>query len=204
MRVENLNEGSRIYTSNSYFISGDWNTPDDVITLIDPGRDPEIMTFLLERKRQTGKAVDLVLLTHAHYDHCALVPQIIRNFSPTVLCADIESISGSRSLHHGEILKVGDVSCEVFATPGHSDDSVSFYCEETGALFVGDAPLFDPADMDDDPRRRLLSSIEDLSLREVKTLWFGHGDPMVSGCREFLSQVIRQLQPDGAVDSGVV
>jgi glyoxylase-like metal-dependent hydrolase (beta-lactamase superfamily II) len=194
VQVVNLSLESRLYTSNCFLVTGDWNASDDVVTLIDPGRDPSILQLLPERRTGKNHVLDLVLLTHSHYDHAALVPAIMQAYSPRTLCADPSAVPGSLVARHGDLIKIGDVLAEVFATPGHSPDSVSFYCEEGGILFCGDAPLFEPPEMDDATRRRLLSSVEELAIRDVRVIHFGHGDPLVSGCREFLAAVVRRMQ----------
>jgi glyoxylase-like metal-dependent hydrolase (beta-lactamase superfamily II) len=197
MQVVNLSRASTLYTSNSYLVTGDWNASDDVITLIDPGRDPGVLDTILNRDPGRRFPVDLVLLTHTHYDHSALIPAIREAFSPRILTADPAFSTGGNPLRQGDLLKIGDVMAEVLATPGHSDDSVSFYCEEGGVLFVGDAPLFGPDSLQEDARRRLVASLEEMVIREVRTIYFGHGEPLISGCREFLASALRRLRNGG-------
>ena len=43
MKIINLTEKSTVYTANVYFILGNWNALPDVNTLIDVGRDPQII-----------------------------------------------------------------------------------------------------------------------------------------------------------------
>lgn len=200
MQVVNINRSSALYTSNSYLITGDWNASDDVITLIDPGRDPSILKTITNRDPARRRPLDLVLLTHSHYDHSALVPAVQEMFSPRVLTADPAALAGCHPLRHGDLIKVGDVFTEVLATPGHSDDSVSFYCEEGGVLFVGDAPLFGPEQINETARKRLVASVEELVIREVRTIYFGHGEPLFTGCRQFLARALHRLQDRETAD----
>lgn len=72
---------------------------------------------------------------------------------------------------------------QVFASPGHSDDSISFYDAESATLLSGDAVLtidgrawFNPESLDDAESRR---SEERLRALDVRHLLPGHGLPIV-------------------------
>ncbi|MBW1746511.1 MAG: MBL fold metallo-hydrolase, partial [Deltaproteobacteria bacterium] len=70
MKIINLTNDSKIYTSNVYFLIGDWKGFDDVNALIDAGRDHSIIEKI--KKLDTGvgkKKLEKVVLTHGHYDH---------------------------------------------------------------------------------------------------------------------------------------
>jgi len=43
------------------------------------------------------------------------------------------------SLKEGDKLDLGGITCEVWETPGHTRDSISFHIPEIGVLFTGDA-----------------------------------------------------------------
>ena len=73
MKVTNLTEGSKIYTSNVYLILGDFNGIDDVNTIIDSGRDSSIFNKITMINTGLGKKqVDQIIITHCHFDHNAL------------------------------------------------------------------------------------------------------------------------------------
>lgn len=63
MRVRCLDRNERVYSSNVYFLLGDWSKIDDVNTLIDVGADPAVTAFLEGAPTGLGKRkVDLVIL----------------------------------------------------------------------------------------------------------------------------------------------
>ena len=77
MRILTLQNSGRIYTSEVYLVLGDNSRIEDVNTLVDVGQDPTIFTDLGRAPTGVGKwAVEQVVLTHGHSDHCALLPRI--------------------------------------------------------------------------------------------------------------------------------
>ena len=142
MKILNLTKNSGVYTSNVFLVLGGFNAIEDVNTLVDVGRDPSVIERIEEASTGVGKhRVEQVVLTHSHYDHASLLPQIRKRYHPEV-CAYSTSLEGvDRLLRDGEILKIGDAAFEVIHTPGHSNDSVCFYCQSDGVLFAGDSNI---------------------------------------------------------------
>lgn len=186
MKIHNLNPRGDIYTSNVYLVTGSWNTLNDVNTLIDVGRDPAVIPGIYEISTGVGKSrVEQVVLTHSHYDHSSLLPKIREAFHPQVY-AFTHSLEGvDHLLQDGDCLKIGDRHFEVIHTPGHSNDSICLYCEEERVLFAGDAPLivFDAGGTYEKP---FLQAMQKLTTKEVSTIYFGHGSPLLQNCREML------------------
>ena len=54
MRILNLTSNSNVYTCNSYLVTGDFNSMEDVNTLIDSGRDTNIIDTILEASTGVG------------------------------------------------------------------------------------------------------------------------------------------------------
>jgi sulfur dioxygenase len=80
-----------------------------------------------------------VLDTHVHADHVTAASALRdRTGAKTVVggnatpCADLH-------VTHGDVLRVGSLEIEVLATPGHTDDSVSYHAGNK--VFTGDALL---------------------------------------------------------------
>ena len=105
---------------------------------------------------------DILLLTHAHWDHADGADKIRDKFNNIEVMAGekaikslknslifnkpfLDPISGVKSiinvipLKDGEILDLGGTTLKIFSTPGHSDCSISVLDEKNGVLFVGDS-----------------------------------------------------------------
>jgi glyoxylase-like metal-dependent hydrolase (beta-lactamase superfamily II) len=121
----------------------------------------EAADAIVSRVRELGLHVDWVLETHAHADHLSAAAHLKRSLGAPVgtgrgitgvqrTAVDLFdlgpgfAVDGSqfdRLLSDGERLQVGDLVCEVLATPGHTPDSVCYLIG--GHVFVGDT-LFLP------------------------------------------------------------
>lgn len=62
----------------------------------------------------------------------------------------IGSVEFSEPLREGDVIDLGDFSCEVISTPGHTKDHLSFFLREPGILFPGEAlgnPIMEREDL---------------------------------------------------------
>src|SRR5512145_1359517 len=85
MKIINLTENSRVYTSNVFLVMSTWNSIDDTNTLIDVGSDDSIIGKIESINTGLGKKkIDQVILTHSHSDHAALLQVIKDVFNPYV------------------------------------------------------------------------------------------------------------------------
>ena len=182
MKIINLKENGNMYTSNVYLVLGTWNAIEDVNTLVDVGRDPSVIEKINRASTGVGKSrVDQVILTHSHYDHASLLPAIREAFNPKV-CAFSRSLEGvDHHLRGWETLRLGDRDFEVIYTPGHSSDSICLYCAEEGVLFAGDTPVIIQS-TDSTHEEGFVRALEGLCRRNIKTIYFGHGDPLLDNC----------------------
>ena len=104
---------------------------DSVIETVD--RDLKLIEEL-------GLKLIYVLDTHIHADHVTGAGEIRKRLGvktaipkkANVPCADL-------NLSEGDEIKFGEFIIKTFETPGHTDASLSFYCEEM--VFSGDALL---------------------------------------------------------------
>jgi glyoxylase-like metal-dependent hydrolase (beta-lactamase superfamily II) len=122
-------------TSTYTYLLADENTHEAI--LIDSVR--EQVERDLKLIAELGLKLVYVLDTHTHADHITAAGEIrartgartvaSRNAAP---CADLH-------LSHGDTLKWGSLELRVLETPGHTDDSISFYID--GKIFTGDALL---------------------------------------------------------------
>ena len=194
MKILNLTEDSKIYTSNAYYVLGDWNAIEDLNTIVDVGRDPKIIDKI--NKTSTGigkKKIDQVVLTHCHYDHTSMLSLVKSKFNPTAYAYSPYLKNIDCILKDGQIIKMGDRDFEVIYSPGHSNDSVCFYCEEEGVLFSGDTPiLIRSTDEEYDPA--FIETIKRLCNMKVEKIYFGHGKPKFKGCMELLYASLKNIR----------
>lgn len=183
-----------MYTANVFFAHGSWNKIKDVNTLIDVGRDPAVLKKITEVPSGVGKKkVDQVILTHSHYDHATLLPQIRKLFNPVVYAASPHIEGVDHILSGGERLQLGDEICEVISTPGHSSDSICLYCEKCGILFAGDTPVFIKS-ADETYPESFIATLEKLYSWNVKKIYFGHGEPITESCSELIRASLKNIR----------
>jgi glyoxylase-like metal-dependent hydrolase (beta-lactamase superfamily II) len=188
VRVILLKNSGQVYSCNVYLVLGDWSGVSDVNTLIDVGRDPAVLDALAHAPTGVGKrAVEQVLLTHGHYDHVELLDALRARFQPRV-CAFSGAVEGvDRVLRDGDLLKAGDRILEVLHTPGHSSDSICLYCPEEAVLFAGDTTLL-VHDSDSTYEEDFAAALEKICARNIRTIYFGHGAPLVADCNARLQR----------------
>ncbi len=163
--------------------------------------DPAPATQIVDYLRDQGLALDWILETHAHADHLSGA-QVIRAELGGELCigagiVDVQAhfagvfnlkppfaADGSqfdRLFADGDTFGLGEVECRVLATPGHTNDSVTYLVGD--AAFVGDT-LFMPdfgtarCDFPGGDAALLYDSIQSiLSLPESTRLFMCHDYP---------------------------
>ena len=91
------------------------------VLIIDPGDEYEKIMNNVK-----GKIIDGILITHHHFDHIGALKEFDKNI-----------IYDYNNLKEG-IVNIGEFTFEVIYTPGHKEDSISFYFDECKTLFCGD------------------------------------------------------------------
>jgi glyoxylase-like metal-dependent hydrolase (beta-lactamase superfamily II) len=149
---------------------------------------------ILSKAEERGYAIRLVLETHVHADHLSGAPYIklktgakvaigerIREvqkiFRPVFNATDVSGTGAEfdHLVRDGETFKIGELDCEVIATPGHTPACVSYKIGD--AVFVGDT-LFMPdygtarADFPGGDARMLYRSIKKLLALPPETRLF--------------------------------
>ncbi len=115
MQVEIVDTG--YYNQNCYILSKDNN-----VLIVDPGaKSKEIIETVANRK------VLAILITHHHFDHVGAVSELVKHFSVPVI-----------DKYDSNVQKLASFTFEIIATPGHSEDSLTFYFPEDKTMFTGD------------------------------------------------------------------
>jgi glyoxylase-like metal-dependent hydrolase (beta-lactamase superfamily II) len=110
---------------------------DRVAALIDPVLEQVERDLALVR--ELGLTLTHVLETHVHADHVTAAGRL-RERTGARTCA---SAGGApcidTQLGHGDVVRVGSIPITALATPGHTDDGLSYLIP--GAVFTGDTLL---------------------------------------------------------------
>jgi hydroxyacylglutathione hydrolase len=166
---------------------------------VDPGGDLPLLKSQMEKH---GVAVEKILVTHGHFDHCGGAAQLADDLGVKIegphpedmfllekldedgLRYDVpgRSFVPSRWLDQGDTVTVGEVEFAVHHTPGHTPGHVVFHNADSKLAIVGDVLFRGSIGRTDFPRgnhQELINSI-------VTRLWPmgddtfflpGHGDP---------------------------
>lgn len=180
---------------NSYVIK------DDLLVVIDTGLTDYLPDRLEDMVRDglDPKKIDLIVNTHLHGDHC-WANQTLKQFSGAKIAQhalhkkyyDMNVIELARFFgmqpsefktdqELGNKLETGKLTFEVLPSPGHSPDSVCFYCRAEKLLICGDV-VFDRntgrVDLPGGNGTQLKQSIEALAKLDVRYLLPGHMGPV--------------------------
>jgi hydroxyacylglutathione hydrolase len=196
MHVKNVNGIS--YDSNAYLIDAKRKT------LVDAGMSGARVL------RNIGEGLELIILTHCHYDHMGAVPELVKATGAQVAMheKDVALMKSGRSsvaaffnapvpdfnidivLKDGDVIDLGDASLTVINTPGHTPGSICLYDRETKVLFTGDTVFeggsFGRTDLGGDPED-MIQSLEALTRLDVLALYPGHGAIVDRKAKESLS-----------------
>ncbi|MFO8011182.1 MAG: MBL fold metallo-hydrolase [Dehalococcoidia bacterium] len=191
-------------TDNVYYFpeSGmmDCNTyviRDDITVLIDPGLDHYLpmLTEALNKEGIDPESIDMIVNTHLHLDHywateslkrltdarIMLHPLQKESYNTTVI--DVTKVFGMDPVHIHEDglldsnLNTGNLDFQILSTPGHSPDSITFYCEDKGIIICGDVVFAGNTGRVDFPGgsgKQLKESINALSKLNAEHLLPGH------------------------------
>jgi len=194
VKIISIPSSGLVYSSNVYLVLGEWNRIEDLNTLVDVGSDSMTLDHLETIATGVGKKkVDQVVLTHCHYDHTILLPMIRERYNPTVYAFSSYLEGVDHVLEHGQCLRMGDSVFEVIHTPGHSEDSISLYNEQTGVLFVGDSPVIVRSE-GGGYEEGFVKAMKDICRRNVKKIYFGHGDPIHHGAQSLLRDSLNNIR----------
>ncbi|MEU0542595.1 MBL fold metallo-hydrolase [Nocardia sp. NPDC005978] len=112
--------------------------------VVDPGpKDREHTAAIV---RATGGDVALILITHEHADHTGGIDHLVEATGSPVRAKASKFLRGAgTNLSDGEVIEAAGLRITVLATPGHTEDSLSFLVDgpddADAALITGDTVL---------------------------------------------------------------
>lgn len=178
---------------NTYLIKG------DIIILIDPGLE-QYLPELISEMRWDGletQDIDFIVNTHLHPDHCQADEALKQNSKAKILFHPLQrqfyqdvAVKTSRFLgldpvevkaseNLPERLDAGKIELEILRAPGHSPDSLCFYCRNERIMICGDSVFNEGigrADLPGGNAAELKKSIERISKLDIEYLLPGHMD----------------------------
>jgi len=183
------------FDSNIYIILGEKPTIVDCGTGLYNG---EVVNSL--KKIINPTLITQIILTHEHFDHCGGVKKLYditggkakiiahSNASDKIekgesqfakmLGGVMPKMPVDVTLNEGDTIKIGDETCEVLHTPGHTPGCMCLYSRASKSLISGDTVFshgsFGRYDFPGGSLKQLKQSIERLSTLDVENLYPGH------------------------------
>ncbi len=103
--------------------------------LVDAGAFDRSMADFLERN---GLVLTHVFITHDHFDHTDALRDIAREYAPEIFSGSGRAGGmATRTVGHGDELRIGTLTGKVLSVPGHTPDGVCLMLP--GMVFTGDA-----------------------------------------------------------------
>jgi glyoxylase-like metal-dependent hydrolase (beta-lactamase superfamily II) len=171
--------------------------------VVDPGEDDD--THLGAMVSAAGR-VAAILLTHGHLDHSQSARRLHEASGAPVRALDPAHRLGGEGLAEGDVVVAAGVEVRVWATPGHSADSLSFLLpggqvgsEGPAAVLTGDTVLGRGTTVvayPDGDLRDYLASLRRLTRLGDATVLPGHGPELPSAAavaHEYLEHRERRL-----------
>ena len=201
MEIINLFPGS--FASNCYVLLHQGHA-----AVVDPSANADRILEVIEQK---GTKLDMILLTHGHFDHimsldelrdksgapayvhredAELPPDAQKNAFYHFFHTERTYRRPEKELNDGDVLSLGDESIRVIHTPGHTRGSVCYLCNDA-LLLTGDT-LFDGGygryDLYGGDGEVLFNSLRSMRrLDRALTIYPGHGtDTLLGGALKSL------------------
>jgi len=170
---------------------------DETTVLVDPGLGhylPELIRAM-EHDGLDPNDIDMIINTHLHLDHYWASGELKRASGAKILMHPLQKkfydltvvgvsrVFGMEPVHieedelMGDSLDTGKLQFDVISAPGHSPDSLCFYCKEHRVMICGDVVFAGNTGRVDFPGgggELLKESIEGISKLDIEHLLPGH------------------------------
>jgi len=189
--------------------------------IIDPGFSAEEANEILNEIVKNGFKVEKIINTHGHFDHiigndilkaltkakilihkndASMLLDPSKNLS-RMLGRDIISPKADRLVEEGEIIKVGDLELKVIHTPGHTEGSISLFCEKEKVVFTGDtlfAGSIGRTDLPGSSFEEIMHSLKEklMNLPDETVVYPGHGGKTTIGREKGKNPFLSSLRKD--------
>ena len=170
---------------------------DEITVLIDPGLDRYLPTLIetIEADGIDTSAIDMIINTHLHLDHywasadlknhsgAKIVMHPLQKEFYEMTVVGVSRVFGMAPIHIKEDemldgnLNTGTLEFEILNAPGHSPDSICFYCKDQSVMICGDVVFAGNTGRVDFPGgggAQLKESIENISTLDIEYLLPGH------------------------------
>lgn len=118
MKIERIITDIYGYQENCYILENN----NDVL-IIDPGNDYDKIKKQIENKNLLG-----VLITHYHPDHIGALNLLLNDYKVDIYDFKLDE----------KEYNINKFKFNIIKTPGHTDDSITFYFKEDEVMFTGD------------------------------------------------------------------
>ena len=119
-----------VYQENCYLIK-----KNNYGLIVDPGDDIDLIMDMIGDTKIVG-----ILITHAHFDHIGALKELYERVNVPIYYRNING-----ELHYKDLIDIEEqeytikgFKFKVIYTPGHRNDSVTFYFYEEDIMFTGD------------------------------------------------------------------
>lgn len=187
------------------------------VVVVDPGpKDGKHLRRVADLIAGQGRRVGLVLLTHGHPDHSAGAVRFAelagggKGTGVKVRALDPRHRLGDEGLGEGDVVTTGGLELRIMETPGHSDDSLTFWLPADRAVLTGDTVLGYGTTVLEGRLGDYLSSLDRLRAfsaeRDAAVILPGHGpkldDPLAALDHYIDHRRERLAQVEAAVAAG--
>ena len=183
-----------VCATNCYYVYRDGSTE---VMVFDPAdRGGDIYRAITEK----GFHISAILLTHGHFDHIWGAEELREKSGAKIyayekeqpLCESSDlnlsaqmgracTIKPDYYLKDGEKVQVGDLTCKLLATPGHTAGSCCYYFENDGIVMSGDTLFCQSVGRTDFPTGSMsdiVRSVKEklMALPDEVKVYPGHGE----------------------------